>query len=199
MLSRTAARARSAQGASQFAAGNAAVRVSHHSDDRPVHVMKTSQVTARLCLRMSRNVRVQIRLFCPRHPFISLLRVQIGPFCPCRSSHCPSRVQIMGFRPRRWIHVCRSGSFAHVIPLFHCYAYRLGLFAPVVLHIVPHVCRSWVFAPVVGFTCADLALLPTSPFMDVVLNCVKVLLSPGCFAICRVLCRCPTMNWSARS
>ena len=42
MLSRTAARARSAQGASQFAAGYAAVRFSHHSDDRPVHIMKTS-------------------------------------------------------------------------------------------------------------------------------------------------------------
>ena len=66
MLSRTAARARSAQGASQFAAGHAAVRLTHHSEDRPVHIMKTSQVTARLCLRMSRNVRVQIRPFCPR-------------------------------------------------------------------------------------------------------------------------------------
>ena len=49
MLSRTAARARSAQGASQFAAGHAAVRLTHHGDDRPVHIMKTSQVTARLC------------------------------------------------------------------------------------------------------------------------------------------------------
>ena len=39
---RTAARARSAQGASQFAAGYAAVRVPHHSDGRPVHIMKTS-------------------------------------------------------------------------------------------------------------------------------------------------------------
>ncbi len=77
MLSRTAARARSAQGASQFAAGHAAVRLTHHSEDRPVHIMKTSQVTARLCLRMSRNVRVQIR-----------------PFCPRRSSHCSSRVRI---------------------------------------------------------------------------------------------------------
>jgi hypothetical protein len=77
MLSRTAARARSAQGASQFAAGHAAVRVPHHSDVRPVHIMKTSQVTARLCLRMSRDSRVQIR-----------------PFCPRRSSHCSSRVRI---------------------------------------------------------------------------------------------------------
>ena len=42
MLSRTAARARSAQGASQFAAGYAAVRLTHHSEDRPVHIMKTS-------------------------------------------------------------------------------------------------------------------------------------------------------------
>ena len=42
MLSLTAARARSAQGASQFAAGYAAVRVTHHSDGRPVHIMKTS-------------------------------------------------------------------------------------------------------------------------------------------------------------
>ena len=41
MLSRTAARARSAQGASQFAAGYAAVRLTHHSDDRPVHLTKT--------------------------------------------------------------------------------------------------------------------------------------------------------------
>ena len=40
-LSRTAARARSAQGASQFAAGYAAVRLTHHSDDRPVHLTKT--------------------------------------------------------------------------------------------------------------------------------------------------------------
>ena len=39
---RTAARARSAQGASQFAAGYAVVRLTHHSDDRPVHIMKTS-------------------------------------------------------------------------------------------------------------------------------------------------------------
>ena len=39
---RTAARARSAQGASQFAAGYAAVRLTHHSDDRPVHLTKTS-------------------------------------------------------------------------------------------------------------------------------------------------------------
>ena len=39
---RTAARVRSAQGASQFAAGYAAVRFTHHSDDRPVHIMKTS-------------------------------------------------------------------------------------------------------------------------------------------------------------
>ena len=53
MLSRTAARARSVQGASQFAAGYAAVRVPHHSDGRPVHIMKTSYVTVRLCLRMS--------------------------------------------------------------------------------------------------------------------------------------------------
>ena len=42
MLSRTAARARSAQGASQFAACYAAVRFTHHSDGRPVHIMKTS-------------------------------------------------------------------------------------------------------------------------------------------------------------
>ena len=40
-LSRTAARARSAQSASQFAAGYAAVRFTHHSDDRPVHLTKT--------------------------------------------------------------------------------------------------------------------------------------------------------------
>ena len=33
---------RSAQGASQFAAGYAAVRVPHHNDGRPVHIMKTS-------------------------------------------------------------------------------------------------------------------------------------------------------------
>ena len=80
----TAARARSAQGASQFAACYAAVRLTHHSDVRPVHIMKTSQVTVRLCLRMFRDSRVQIRPFCPRRPFISL-----------------PRVQIMGFRPRR--------------------------------------------------------------------------------------------------
>ena len=97
MLSRTAARARSAQGASQFAAGYAAVRLAHHSDGRPVHIMKTSQVTVRLCLRMSRDSRVHIRPFCPRHPFISLLRVQIGPFCP-----------------RRWIHVCKITPFVPV-------------------------------------------------------------------------------------
>ena len=42
VLSRTAARARSAQGASQFAAGYAAVRLTHHSDVRPVHLTKTS-------------------------------------------------------------------------------------------------------------------------------------------------------------
>ncbi len=42
MLSRTAARARSAQGASQFAACYAAVRLTHHGDDRPVRIMKTS-------------------------------------------------------------------------------------------------------------------------------------------------------------
>ena len=59
--------------------------------------MKTSQVTVRLCLRMSRDLRVQIRPFCPRHPFISL-----------------SRVQIVGFCPRRWIHVCRLRVFAPV-------------------------------------------------------------------------------------
>ena len=63
------------------------------------------------------------------------------------------------------IHVCRSGSFAPVIPLFHC-----------------HVCRSLAFAPVVGFMCANPALLPPSVFMDVVPNCVKGPLSPGCFA-----------------
>ena len=42
VLSRTAARARSAQGASQFAAGYAAVRFPHHGDDSPVRIMKTS-------------------------------------------------------------------------------------------------------------------------------------------------------------
>ena len=151
MLSRTAARARSVQGASQFAAGYAAVRLTHHSDDRPVRIMKTSQVTARLCLWRSRDPRVQIGPFCPRRPFISL-----------------SRVQIVGFCPRRWIHVCKSGLFAPVISLFHC-----------------HGCRSWV--------------LPPSAFMYVVPNCVKGLLSPGCFAIRRVLCSCSAMNWSARS
>ena len=41
MLSLTAARAHLAQGASQFAAGYAAVRLTHHSDDRPVHLTKT--------------------------------------------------------------------------------------------------------------------------------------------------------------
>ena len=49
----------------------------------------------RLYLRMSRDLRVQIRHFCSRRPFISL-----------------SWVQIMGFCPRRWIHVCRSSLFA---------------------------------------------------------------------------------------
>ncbi len=42
VLFRTAARARSAQGASQFAAGYAAVRFPHHGDDSPVRIMKTS-------------------------------------------------------------------------------------------------------------------------------------------------------------
>ena len=65
-------------------------------------------------LRRSRDSRVQIRLFCPRHPFISLLRVQIGPFCPRRSSHCPSRVQIVGFCSRRLILVRRLRGFAPV-------------------------------------------------------------------------------------
>gem|GEM_PF-6998194 len=37
----TAARARLAQSASQFAAGYAAVRFTHHSDGRPVHLTKT--------------------------------------------------------------------------------------------------------------------------------------------------------------
>ncbi len=41
VVSRTAAKARSAQGASQFAAGYAAVRLTHHGDDRPVHLTKT--------------------------------------------------------------------------------------------------------------------------------------------------------------
>ena len=54
----------------------------------------------RLYLRMSRDLRVQIR-----------------PFCPRRSSHCSSRVRIVGFCPRRLIHVCRSGLFAPVV--FH--------------------------------------------------------------------------------
>ena len=97
MLSRTASRARLAQGASQFAACYAAVRLPHHSDVRPVHIMKTSQVTVRLCLRMSRDSRVQIRPFCPRHPFISL-----------------PRVQIVGFCPSRMIHVCKITPFAPV-------------------------------------------------------------------------------------
>ncbi len=79
-------------------------------------------------------------------------------------------------------HVCKSWVSAPVIPLFHC-----------------HGCRSWVFAPVVGFTCADLALLLPSAFMYVVPNCVRGPLSTGCFAIRRGLCRCPAMNWSARS
>ncbi len=48
-------------------------------------------------IHMSHPRGVQIKPFCPRHPFISL-----------------PRVQIMGFRPRRWIHVCRSGPFAPV-------------------------------------------------------------------------------------
>ena len=45
------------------------------------------------------------------------------------------------------IHVCRS-----------------GLFASVVLHIELHGCKSCVSVPVVGFTCADPAILPPSPF-----------------------------------
>ena len=106
MLSRTAARARSAQGASQFAAGYAAVRLTHHSDDRPVHLTKTSQVTARLCLRMSRDLRVQIGPFCPRRSFISL-----------------SRVQIVGFCPRRLIYVCIFGLSAPVVLLIVRHVY----------------------------------------------------------------------------
>lgn len=100
MLSRTAARASSAQGASHFAAGHAAVRFTHHSDGRPVHIMKTSSVTACLCLRMSWDSRVQIGPFCPRRPFISL-----------------SRVQIVGFCPRRLIYVCIFGLSAPVVLL----------------------------------------------------------------------------------
>ena len=43
-----------------------------------------------------------------------------------------------------------------------------------------HVCKSGPSAP--------------SAFMDVVPNCGKSPLSTGCFAIRRVLCRCPAMN-----
>ncbi len=51
-------------------------------------------------LQRSRDSRVQILLFCPRHPFISLLRVQIGPFCPRRLIHgCRSVPSVpVGFR-----------------------------------------------------------------------------------------------------
>ena len=52
---------------------------------------------------MSFDSRVQIWLFCPRHPFISL-----------------SRVQIVGFCPRRWIHVCKSGPSAPPVGLHGC-------------------------------------------------------------------------------
>lgn len=61
-----AARTRSARGASQFIAGYAAARLVYHSDDRPVYITKTSQVTTRRYLRRSRGSRVQIKPFCPR-------------------------------------------------------------------------------------------------------------------------------------
>ena len=58
----------------------------------------------------------------------------------------------------------------------------------------PSYCSSRVqivgFAPVDGSMYADPAILPPSPFIDVVPNCVKSPLSSGCFAIRRGLCRC---------
>ena len=51
----------------------------------------------RLYLRMSRDLRVLVRPFCPR----GLL-------------HCYSRVRIVGFCPRRLIYVCKSWVFAPV-------------------------------------------------------------------------------------
>ena len=75
MLSRTAARARSAQGASQFAAGYAAVRLTRHGDVRLVPIVKTRYVTVSLCLRRYRDSRVQIRPFCPRRSVIGVVRM----------------------------------------------------------------------------------------------------------------------------
>ena len=142
---------------------------------------------------MSRDSRVQIRHFCSRRPFISL-----------------SRVQIMGFCPRRWIHVCRSSLFAPVIPLFHC-----------------HGCRSWVLPPSALMNVvlelrqepAQLRVLrkrnssgkassDAGPELAGRESCVamespQALMCPLEKGVRGIeisgLCRCPAMNWSARS
>ena len=79
--------------------------------------MKTSQVTVRLCLRMSRDSRVQIRPFCPRR-WIHVCRS--GSFAHVVSLfHC---------------HGCRLWVSAPVVLLIELHGCRSVPSAPVVLH-----------------------------------------------------------------